>query len=255
MYGCECRIIKIPEHRRTDVIEQWCWRGFLRVPWITRIWNLPVLTEINPVYSLEGLMLKISSNILTTWCEEPTQWKRPWCWERLRAREEGDNRGLDGWMASPTQRTWVWENSWRWWRKGKLGVLQSMSSQRVIRDWTTEETFVIACLSRSKCLLILWLQSSSAVIMEPKKIKSVTVSTFFPSICHEVMGPDAMILVFWMLSLSHLFHSPLLPSSGSSLVLLHFLSLEWYQLHIWGCWYFSWQSWFQLVSHPAQHFA
>ena len=60
--------------------------------------------------------------------------------------------------------------------------------------------FVIAFLPRSRCLLILWLQSPSTVILEPKKIKSVTVPTFYPSICHEVMGPDAMILVFWMLS-------------------------------------------------------
>ena len=59
---------------------------------------------------------------------------------------------------------------------------------------------VIAFLSRSKCLLISWLQSPSAVILEPIKLKSVTVSTVSPSICHEVMGPDAMILVFWMLS-------------------------------------------------------
>ena len=59
---------------------------------------------------------------------------------------------------------------------------------------------VIIFLPRSKRLLILWLQSPSAVILEPRKIKSATVSTVFPSICHEVMGPDAMILVFWMLS-------------------------------------------------------
>ena len=56
--------------------------------------------------------------------------------------------------------------------------------------------FVIAFLSRSKHLLISWLQSLFAVIWEPKKIKSVTVSTFSPSICHKVMGPDAMIFVF-----------------------------------------------------------
>ena len=59
---------------------------------------------------------------------------------------------------------------------------------------------VITFLPRSKCLLISWLQSPSAVILEPKKIKSLTVSIVSPSICHEVMGPDAMILVFWMLS-------------------------------------------------------
>ena len=61
-------------------------------------------------------------------------------------------------------------------------------------------TFVIAFLPRSKGLLISWLQSPSALILEPKKITSVTVSTFSPSICHDVMGPDAMIFVFWMLS-------------------------------------------------------
>ena len=70
---------------------------------------------------------------------------------------------------------------------------------------------VIAFLQRSKHLLISWLQSPSAMILEPRKIKSATVSTVSPSICHEVMGPDAMILVFWMLSfkptfLSLLFH-------------------------------------------------
>ena len=59
---------------------------------------------------------------------------------------------------------------------------------------------VIPFLPRSKCLLISWLQSPSAVILEPKKIKSVTVSIVSPSICHEVMGLDAMILVFWILS-------------------------------------------------------
>ena len=82
---------------------------------------------------------------------------------------------------------------------------------------------VTAFLPRSKCLLISWLQSPSAVILEPPKIKSVTVSIVSPSICHEVIGPDAMILVFWMLSLSQLFHSPLSLSSRGSLVLLHFL--------------------------------
>ena len=61
-------------------------------------------------------------------------------------------------------------------------------------------SLVITFLPRSKCLLISWLQSSSAVILETKKIKSATVSTVSPSICHEVMGPDAIILVFWMLS-------------------------------------------------------
>ena len=81
---------------------------------------------------------------------------------------------------------------------------------------------VIAFLPMSKHLLISWLQSPSTLILEPKKIKSLTVSVVFPSICHEVMGLDAMILVFECWVLSQLFHSPLSLSSRGSLVLLHF---------------------------------
>ena len=91
----------------------------------------------------------------------------------------------------------------------------------------------IAFLSRSKHLLISWLQSLSAVILEPKKIKSLTVPTVSRSICHEVMGPDAMIFVFfecWVLS--QLFHSPLSLSSRGSLVPLHFLPSRGCHLHI-----------------------
>ena len=114
--------------------------------------------------------------------------------------------------------------------------------------------FVIAFLPRIKCLLILWLQSLPTVILDPKKTIFVTISLFSLSVCHEVMGLDAMILVFWMLSFNTAFHSPLSPSSRGCLVPLPFLPLKWYHLHIWGCWYISCQSWFQLVSHPAQHF-
>ena len=67
-----------------------------------------------------------------------THWKRPWYWERLSAWAEGDNRGWDGWMASPTQWTWVRVNSRSWWWTGRPGVLQSLGSQRVGHDWVTE---------------------------------------------------------------------------------------------------------------------
>ena len=82
---------------------------------------------------------------------------------------------------------------------------------------------VITFLQRSKRLLISWLQSPSAVILEPRKIKSDTVSTVFPSICHEVMGPDAMISVFWMLSFKPTFSLCTSLSSRGFLVPLHFL--------------------------------
>ena len=83
-----------------------------------------------------------SSNILATWCEEPTHWKRPWWWDRLRVGGEGENRGQDGWMASLTQWAWVSANSGKWWRTGKPGVLQSIRWQRVRQDWATEQVFM-----------------------------------------------------------------------------------------------------------------
>ena len=79
-----------------------------------------------------------SSNTLATWCEEPTRWKRPWCWERLKVGGEGDDRGWDSWVASPTQWTWVWVKSGWWWWTGRSGVLQSMGLQRVGHNWATE---------------------------------------------------------------------------------------------------------------------
>ena len=67
-----------------------------------------------------------------------THWKRPWCWEGLGAGGEGDDRGWDGWMASPTRCTWIWVNSGSWWWTGRPGMLQFMGSQRVGHDWATE---------------------------------------------------------------------------------------------------------------------
>ena len=76
-----------------------------------------------------------NSNNLATWREQLTHLKRPWRWERLRAGEEGNDRGWDGRMASLTRWTWDWVNSGCWWWTGKSGVLQSMGSQRVGYDW------------------------------------------------------------------------------------------------------------------------
>ena len=111
---------------------------------------------------------------------------------------------------------------------------------------------IITFLPRSKHLLISWLQSPSTVILEPPRSK---VSHCFPIYCHEVMGPDAMILVFWILSFKPTFWLSSFTFikrffSSSSLSAIRVVS----HLHIWGCWYFSRQSWFQLVLHPAQHF-
>ena len=80
-----------------------------------------------------------NSNTLANWCGELTRLKRPWCWERLKVHEEGDDRGWDGCMALPTGWTWVWLSSGSWWWTWKPGVLQSMGSQRVRHDWVTQQ--------------------------------------------------------------------------------------------------------------------
>ena len=138
MYGCESWTVKKAEHWRVDAFELWCWRRLLRVPWTARRSNQSILKEISPGHSLEGLMLKLNSNTLATSCEELTHWKRPWCWEGLGAGRVGDDRGWDGWMASPTWWTWVWVNSGSWWWRGRPGVLRFIGSQRVRHDWVTE---------------------------------------------------------------------------------------------------------------------
>ena len=104
--------IKKVELGRIHAFKLGCWRRLLRVPWTARRSNQSILKDT-----------------LATWCEEPTHWKRPWRWERLKAGGEGDDRGWDGWMASPIQWTWIWVSSRRWWRTGRPGVLQSMGSQ------------------------------------------------------------------------------------------------------------------------------
>ena len=138
MYGCERWTIKKTEHQIIDAFELWCWRRLLRAPWTERRSNQSILKEISPGCSLEGLMLKLKLQSLATWCEELTHWKRPWRCQRLKAGREGDNRGRDGCMASPTQWTWVWVNSGSWWWTGRPVVLQFMGLQRIRHDWVTE---------------------------------------------------------------------------------------------------------------------
>ena len=111
---------KKAECRRIDAFELWCW------PWTARrsnqsIWKKSVLNIHRKDWCWSW-----NSNTLATWCKELTHLKRPWCWERLKAGGEGDYRGWDGWMASPTQWTWVWVDSGSWWWTGRPGMLQSI---------------------------------------------------------------------------------------------------------------------------------
>ena len=138
MYRCESWTIKQAECQRIGSFELWCWRRLLRVPWTARRWNQSILES--------QFWMFIGRTDANT--EAPILWpahvksrligKRSWCWERLKAGGEGEDRGWDGWMASLTQWTWVWANSGQWRMTGKPGMLQSMGLQRVGCDWETE---------------------------------------------------------------------------------------------------------------------
>ena len=109
MCGYESWTIKRAERWRIDPFELWCWRRLLRVPWTARRSNQSTLKEISPEYSLEGLMLKLKLQYLATWCKELTHLKRPWCWERLKARgEEMTEDEMVGWHHRLNGHVFVW---------------------------------------------------------------------------------------------------------------------------------------------------
>ena len=114
--------IKKAEHWRIDAFELWFWRRLLRVPWTARRSNQSILKEINPEYSLEGLMLKLKLQQFDHLMQRADSLKKTLMLGKIEGRRR-DDRGWDGWLASLTQWTWVWASSGRWWRPGKPGVL------------------------------------------------------------------------------------------------------------------------------------
>ena len=136
--GCESWTIKKVEHQRTDAFELWCWRRLLESLGQQEDPTSPSYRKSVLNIHWKDWCWSWNSNILAPRCEELIHSKRPWSWERLKVGGEGDNRGWDGWMESPTQWTWVWVNSGSQWWTGGPGMLQSMESQRVGNDSATE---------------------------------------------------------------------------------------------------------------------
>ena len=125
------------DYKESWTTKNWCFwtvvlERALESPLDCKQTNQSILKEISPEYSLEGLMLKLKlklqyfGHLMRT-----ADSLKVWCWERLKAGGQGDDRGQDGWMASLTQWTWVWTRSGRWWRTGKPGVLQSMGCKEL----------------------------------------------------------------------------------------------------------------------------
>ena len=160
-------------YKESWVLKNWCFWTVL----LEKTLESPLdCKEIQPVhpkgdqswYLLEGLMLELKFQYLATSCEELTHWKRLWCWEGLREGGEGDDRGWDGWMASPTRWTWVWVNSGSWWWTGRPGVLQFMGLQKVRHDWVTEPNWTQLLSSKSMIWLLKLLQ-----IVFPVEVKEL----------------------------------------------------------------------------------
>ena len=132
-------------------------------------------------------------------------------------------------------------------------TIQTLVSKVISLLFNTLSRFVIAFLLRNKLLLISWLQSLSTVVLESKKRKSVTASTFPLLFAMKWWDWISWSSFFECWVLSQFFHSPLSLSSRNSFIPVCFLPLGWCHLLIWDCWYFSWQSWFQLMIYPTFH--
>ena len=138
MYGCESWTIKKAENWKIDTFELCCWRRLLRVPLTARRSYRSILKEISPKYSLEGLML---------WPPDEKNWlngKDPDTGERLKAGGEGNDRGWDGWMSSPSGWTWVWESSGVWCWTGKPCMLQQKKKKKTGHYWVTELNWLLS---------------------------------------------------------------------------------------------------------------
>ena len=126
MYGCECWTVKKAECQRVDAFELWCWRRLLRVPWTARRSNLSILKEINPEYSLEGLVLKLKHQYFGHLIWRNDSLEKTLKQGRIEGGRRRQRQRMRCWMTSPTRWTWVWASSWSWQGTGKPGVLQSV---------------------------------------------------------------------------------------------------------------------------------
>ena len=135
------------------VLENWCFWTVVLEKTLESPLDCKEIQPVPPKGEQSWMFIErtdAETGTLATWCDELTHLKKPWCWEKLKAGGEGDNRGWDGWMASPTWWAWVWASSGSWWWTRKPGMLQSVGLQRVRHSWTTElNTLLYTCTTAS----------------------------------------------------------------------------------------------------------
>ena len=138
MYGCESRTTKKVEHRRIDAFELWCRRRLLRIPWTTRRSNQSILRRSVLGVHWRDWHWSWELQYFGHLMQRANSFERILMLGKIEGRRRGDDRRWDGWMASPTQWTWVWVDSGSWWWTGRPGVLWFMGLQRVGHDWAIE---------------------------------------------------------------------------------------------------------------------
>ena len=202
IYRCESWTIKKAEHSKIDAFELWCWRRLLRVLGLQG--DQPVHSKGDQSWVFSGRNdAKAETPVL--WPPHAKSWltgKRLWCWAGLGAGREGDDRGWDGWVASPTRWTWVWVNSGSWWWTGRPGMLQFMGSQSVGHDWATELNWWCPKTEGSRDIYIF-------LIAKPVETPDSALTSYEPG-AHHCISIDVSVQRTW--SAVH-YGSPLITDS------------------------------------------
>ena len=182
MYGWEL------DYKESCVQKNWCFWTVVLEKTLESPLDCNEIRPVNPKGNQSWIFIRRTDadietpNTLATWCEELTHWKRLWCWKRLKAGREGNDRGWDGWMALPTWWAWVWASSGIWWWTGMSDILQSMGLHRLRHNWGTELNWIdYPELTRAKAQIYIysileiwlswsWIASTTNLLAETERL-------------------------------------------------------------------------------------